>query len=116
MSCNSRTLAFPISIERYETEDARDRSCKDAAKQRSDATRSQNDRGVINGTDRNGDDSSVRRRELERKGSVLPPTSSRLPDRKRSEENTNSPRILQTVFRFADARKRFVTKAARVRT
>ncbi|KYN31401.1 hypothetical protein ALC56_14282 [Trachymyrmex septentrionalis] len=97
-------------------EDARNRSRKDAAKHRSDETRSQNDHGVIDNRNRTGDDPSVRRRELERKRSVLPPVSFRLPDRKRSEKNTNSPRFLQAVSRFVDARKKFVTKAGRVRT
>lgn len=81
-----------------------------------EATRSQNDRGVSNDTDRTGDESLVRRRELERKEPIRRPASSRLPNRKRSEENTNSPRILRAVSRFADARKKFVTKATRVRT
>ncbi|KYM92790.1 hypothetical protein ALC53_00727 [Atta colombica] len=61
-------------------------------------------------------DPSILHRELERKRSVFPPVSFRLPDRKRSEKNTNSPRFLQAVSRFADARKKFVTKAGRVRT
>ncbi|KYN15099.1 hypothetical protein ALC57_12641 [Trachymyrmex cornetzi] len=68
-----------------DTENAKNRSRKDAAKQRRpDEIRSQNDHWVIDSRNRTGDDPSVRRRELERKRFVLPPVSFRLPDRKRS--------------------------------
>ncbi|EGI60410.1 hypothetical protein G5I_11388 [Acromyrmex echinatior] len=99
-----------------DTKNARNSSRKDTAKYRSDEIRSQNDHRVIDNRNSTGDDPSVHYHELERKRSVFPPVSFRLPDRKRSEKNTNSPRFLQAVSRFVDARKKFVTKVGRVRT
>lgn len=113
---SSRTLAVPIYISSRELtpekrRDTRRRMRETAVvrtQSRSDQTR--HARKTI------AEWSSARRRELERKGSVLAPASSRLFDRKHSEENTNSLWIFQDVSRFADARKKFVTKATRVQT